>query len=274
MQRKIKSLIKNWIPPALTHVIQGRKGVRWYGNYKSWEEAKRLSKGYESDVILEKVIDASLKVKTGKAVFERDSVNFDEIQYSWPLLAALMWISAQSKGELNVIDLGGALGSTYIQNRKFLQSLSRVRWNIVEQKHFVDAGKKYFEDDELTFYYDIKSCLNKNSPNTIILSSVIQYIKNPYALLRKIKSIGFEFLLFDRTSFVIEGKDRLTVQVVPPEIYPSSYPCWFFNKKKFYSFFHDDYEVIADFNALAGKIKIDNKQSGFDKGIIFRQRKF
>ena len=172
-----------------------------------------------------------------------------------------------------MIDYGGALGSTYFQNRIFLQSLSRVRWNIVEQKHFVDAGKKYFEDDELTFYYDIKSCLNENSPNTIIFSSVIQYIKNPYALLKTIKSIGFEFLLFDRTSFVIDGKDRLTVQVVPPEIYPSSYPCWFFNTDKFYSFFHDDYEMIADFNALAGKINIDNKQSGFDKGIIFRQRK-
>ena len=29
-----------------------------------------------------------------------------------------------------------------------------------------------------------------------------------------------------------EEKDRLTVQVVPPEIYPSSYPCWFFNKDR------------------------------------------
>ena len=269
----LKNLIQDWVPPALSHVIKGKKGVRWYGNYESWEEAKSLSRGYESDVILEKVKNASLKVKTGKAVFERDAVIFDEIQYSWPLLAALMWICAQSLGELNVIDFGGALGSTYFQNRKFLQSLSRVRWNIVEQKHFVDAGKKYFEDEELAFYYDIENCLNKNSPNTVLFSSVIQYMKNPYSLLKKIKPIGFEFVLFDRTSFVIKGKDRLTVQVVPPEIYPSSYPCWFFNIEKFYSFFHDDYEVIAEFDALAGKIKIDHKQSGFDKGIIFRKRK-
>ena len=97
MQRKLKSLIKNWIPPALTHVIQGRKGVRWHGDYPSWKEAWKLSQGYDSRVILEKVKKAALKVKTGQALYERDAVIFNKIQYSWPLLAALMWISAQSK---------------------------------------------------------------------------------------------------------------------------------------------------------------------------------
>lgn len=273
MQIRLKHFLKDWFPPALAHLIRRNKGVKWIGDYSSWEEAKKMSVGYDSEIILHKAKKAALKVKTGQAVFERDSVIFDEIQYSWPLLAALMWISAQSKGGLNVIDFGGALGSTYFQNRKFLQSLSRVRWNIVEQKHFVDTGKKYFEDNELKFYYDIESCLHKHSPNTIIFSSVIQYLKNPYALLKTIKSIGFEFIIFDRTSFVFDGTDILTIQEISPEIYKGSYPCWFFNKEKFYSFFQDAYEMIADFNALAGKIKIDNKQSGFDKGIIFKQRK-
>lgn len=272
MQRILKHLFKDWVPPALARVVLGTKGVKWYGDFSSWEEAIRLSDGYNSDVILKKVKKASLKVKTGEAAFERDSVIFNEIQYSWPLLAALMWISAQSKGDLNVIDFGGALGSTYFQNKKFLQSLSRVRWDIVEQKHFVDVGKKYFEEDELRFYYDLETCLKKDSPNTIIFSSVIQYLEKPYEFLEKIKSIGFEFILLDRTSFVTDGKDRLTIQVVPSEIYRGSYPCWFFDQEKFYSFFHDDYEMIADFNALAGEMKIDHRQSGFDKGVIFRKR--
>jgi hypothetical protein len=60
---------------------------------------------------------------------------------------------------------------------------------------------------------------------------------------------------------------------VPSEIYPTSYPCWFLGKNKFYSFFEDDYELFSDFEALAGVMKIDNNQSGFDKGIIFRQRR-
>jgi putative methyltransferase (TIGR04325 family) len=261
------------MPPALTYVIQGRKGVRWHGDYASWKEARSFSQGYDNSVILEKVKKASLKVKAGEAAFERDSVLFHDIQYSWPLLAGLMWICAQSMGKLSVIDFGGALGSTYFQNKTFFKSLSRVRWNIVEQKHFVDTGKRYFEDNELRFYDDIESCLKKNSPNVIIFSSVIQYMENPYRFLKSIRSIGFEFIFFDRTFFVTDTEDRLTVQVVPPQIYPGSYPCWFFNKENFYSFFYDDYEVIAEFDALAGKIKIDRKQSAFDKGILFRQRK-
>jgi putative methyltransferase (TIGR04325 family) len=38
------------------------------------------------------------------------------------------------------------LGSSYFQNRKFLQSLPDVRWNVVEQPHYVDAGRKYIEE--------------------------------------------------------------------------------------------------------------------------------
>ena len=204
--------------------------------------------------------------------YERDSVLFDEIQYSWPILAGLMWIAAQSKGELNVLDYGGSLGSTYFQNKKFLQALPKVRWNIVEQNHFIDAGKKYFEDDAIKFFYDIESCVKQSSPNTILFSSVIQYLEKPYSLLERVKAMNFEFILFDRTSFVLDGKDRLTVQTVPLEIYSASYPCWFFNKKKFHAFFEEDYELIADFDALAGIMKITGNQYCYDKGIILKRR--
>ena len=272
MQRILKNFFKNWVPPVLVRVIRAKTAVSWHGDYGSWEDARKVSAGYDDEVILDKVKEASLKVKSGKAIFERDSVIFNEVHYAWPFLAGLMWIAAQTKGELNVIDFGGSLGSTYFQNKKFLRALTRVRWNIVEQKHYVETGKKYFEDEELRFYDDIEDCLDQSSADSIIFSSVIQYIDRPYALLKKIKSLGFKFILFDRTSFVLEGKDRLTVQVVSPEIYRSSYPCWFFNQEKFVSLFNDAYEMIATFNALAGTMKIDKKQSGIDKGIIFKQR--
>jgi putative methyltransferase (TIGR04325 family) len=249
MREDIKEFVKSWLPPGLLRLISLKKGVRWSGNYTSWEEALRVSTGYNSKVVLNKVKDSLLKVKNGEAVYERDSVLFDEIQYSWPILAGLMWIAAQSKGELNVIDYGGSLGSTYFQNRKFLQALPKVRWNIIEQNHFVDVGKKYFEDDIIKFFYDIESCVKQSSPNTILFSSVIQYLEKPYSLLKRVKSMNFEFILFDRTSFVLTGRDRLTVQKVPTEIYSASYPCWFFDKKKFHAFFRDKYSVAATFDS-------------------------
>ena len=102
MRDDIKNFLKNWLSPRLLRLFSLKKGVTWSGNYTSWAEAQKVSTGYDSQAILEKVKDALLKVKNGEAVYERDSVIFDEIQYSWPLLAGLMWIAAQSGGELNI----------------------------------------------------------------------------------------------------------------------------------------------------------------------------
>ena len=53
----------------------------WQGDYASWEDAEQLSKGYDAVEIAEKVLASTLKVKNGEAVFERDSVIFDKIEY-------------------------------------------------------------------------------------------------------------------------------------------------------------------------------------------------
>ena len=46
-----------------------------------------------------------MKVKKGEAVYERDSMIFDQIEYSWPVLFGLMWAAAQNSGYLKVLDL-------------------------------------------------------------------------------------------------------------------------------------------------------------------------
>jgi len=112
---------------------------RLSGNYRSWNEAVAASTGYDLELILEKTKAALLKVKNGEVIYERDSVLFNEVQYAWPLLAGLMWVAAQSRGRLNVLDFGGSLGSTYFQNRAFLRDLPEVRWNIIEQPAHVNV---------------------------------------------------------------------------------------------------------------------------------------
>src|ERR1700712_2624661 len=85
----------------------------WSGNYNSWQEAEQQCVGYDADNILEKIKVATLKVKNGDAVYERDALLFDSIQYSWPLLANLLWIAGKKTSRLSVIDFGGSLGSSY-----------------------------------------------------------------------------------------------------------------------------------------------------------------
>jgi len=97
----LKQIIKSLIPPILLDTIKRFKVNKygWEGNYSTWQEAQKDSIGYDSDKIIEAVKTSVLKVKNGEAVYERDSVIFDEIHYSWPLLAGLMYAFANEGGE-------------------------------------------------------------------------------------------------------------------------------------------------------------------------------
>lgn len=251
----MNKFIKSFIPPVILEVYRKYKSRKygWHGNYKNWYEAQNASTGYNSDEIIQKVKNSLLKVKNGEAVYERDSVIFDEIQYSWQLLAGLMFASAKSGGMLKVLDFGGSLGSTYFQNKKFLDELDSVTWSIVEQKHFVDVGRADFEDDRLNFYYDVESCIEKEKPNVLLLSSVLQYIEKPYELLDQLLKNDFEFVIFDRTPFIVENQDVIKLQTVPPSIYTASYPCWFFDQNKLLNYLENKYKRVETFDALDGK---------------------
>ena len=246
-----KIILKAILPPFLIVLIRKLKTNRhgWHGNYASWKEAQAASTGYDTDKILQAVRASLLKVKNGKAVYERDSVIFDEIQYSWPLLSGLLVSAAKNHGRLDVLDFGGSLGSTYFQNKKFLDKLDHVAWNIVEQQHFVNVGRKEFEDDKLKFYYTIDECVKKAQPNVLLLSSVLQYVEKPYELLDEILSYGFEYILIDRTPFSLGNQNKIKLQIVPPSIYEASYPCWIFNESCFINYFIlKEYRIIESFD--------------------------
>ena len=256
-------------PPLLVDLYKIIFGFR--GDYKNWKDAVKNSVGYDSDIIIRKVMDSTLKVINGNAAYERDSVTFNKIQYSWPLLAGLLWIAACKKNRLNIIDYGGSLGGSYRQNKLFFKNLQELRWSIIEQEKFVRCGKEHFENEHLKFYYDLKTCCLENKPDAILFSGVIQYLEKPYALLEDVLSFKFDFLVFDRTTFIESGEDRLTIQRVKPTIYRASYPAWFFNREKFLSFLSKDYELVAEFDALADIIRVGNR-FGNEKGFIFSRR--
>jgi putative methyltransferase (TIGR04325 family) len=264
--------LRDFLPPILLKIYQARfYKYGFWGDYRSWQAAYQDSTGYDKSIILDKVRDALLRVKQGTAVYERDSVIFDQIHYSFPLLAGLLRISVQNKSQISVLDFGGSLGSSYYQCRNFLSSLSKLEWSIVEQQNFVDCGREFFEDDQLKFFSDIDTCLLQRNPHVILLSGVLQYLEFPYKFLENMVECSFEHIIIDRTSFLEEERDRLAIQKVPPEIYPASYPAWFLNLDKFLDIFREKYELIAQFDALAGLIELRKPYAkAQDMGFIFK----
>lgn len=271
MKQKTLRMLKSITPPIVSALIRhlSDEASGFSGNYRTWDEACRASGSYDSEAILDTVKESLLKVKNGEAVYERDSVLFDKVEYSWPLLAGLLWIASRNGNRLNLADFGGSLGSTYYQNLKFLVHLNALQWSIVEQEKFVANGKQSFENDHIRFYRDLDECITERHPDTILFSSVIQYLEKPYELLADVIDRGFTYIIFDRTSFLVKGDDRITVQKVPPHIYPARYPAWFFNQEKFLGFFSGTYELIADFDSFESFSLED--QSTRNKGFIFKK---
>lgn len=282
MTSRLRQLAYDWLPPAIANGIrkitsknpkQQKNNVVWDGDYATWEEALAASKGYDSENILKKVKDSTLKVKNGEAIYERDSFIFDDIYYSWPILAGLMWAAACNSGTLDVLDFGGSLGSSYFQNRNFLASLSDVHWSIVEQSHFVICGREFIQDDRLHFYPTIEECLLQRTPNVIMLSSVLQYLQYPYSILSKLSDVGAKCLLIDRTPFLDSDQDRIVIQYVPPEIYAANYPSWLFSKGTFLNYLSSNWNLLAEFECPEGLVRTGTGLKLTFNGLVLQSKK-
>jgi putative methyltransferase (TIGR04325 family) len=228
--------IKQLLPPIILEYLRGTRflgQISFQGDYHSWSAAKEKSKGYDDGIILEKVRNAVLKVKNGEAAFERDSVAFDVPEYRWPLLSSLLY-AANLNQRLHVLDFGGSLGSLYFQHNKWFVGLDDFFWGIIEQAHFVELGKSEFSTRDLDFFLNVNEYLEKRqTPDVVVLSSVLQYLEKPFHMLEEMVSFSPGFLLIDRTAFIEKEKDRLTVQHIPASIYKASYPAWFFSETQF-----------------------------------------
>ncbi len=270
IKNKIKSFIKLVTPPLLIKLYRKlisykfskvinvnvnnnpQELITFNGEYFNWDDAIQNCVGYDSSNILERVISSTKLVVNGEAAYERDSVVFEQIDYSWPLLSGLLLASSRSSGILNVIDYGGSLGSSYHQNRKFLNLISSVKWNVIEQSNYVTAGKSLFKNDTLNFYDNISDCLLENKPNIILLSSVLQYLPEPYEILNALAKLNADVIILDRTCYSKKSRiDFLSIQTVPDSIYSATYPCWFLIESKVVQTLMDnEYSLIESFPAL------------------------
>src|SRR4051812_32502194 len=111
----LSSLAKYLLPPATARLLErlSTHRIRFEGDFATWHEASSKCAGYDANDILAHVLAATLNIKRGEAAFERDSVLFDTVEYTWPITAGLMCAAARNAGKLDVLDFGGALGSHY-----------------------------------------------------------------------------------------------------------------------------------------------------------------
>jgi putative methyltransferase (TIGR04325 family) len=267
----VRNLAKELLPPIVARALRKKPPVLepsdFSGDYASWAEAQRGCSGYETAIILEATRRAALKVSRGEALFERDSVAFSTLEHPFPLLAGLSRAAAIAGGRLSVLDFGGALGSTYFQTRKFLEGVRMLQWGVVEQAAHVACGQADLSSTELNFFTTPNACIRASNPNVLLLSSVLQYLPDPYLMFGELCALGIPNLILDRTAFIEGTQERLTIQTVPKWIYPASYPAWFFNEARLLEVLDKSgYRVLADF-PCADHVALENERVYF-RGFI------
>ncbi len=74
----------------------------------------------------------------------------------------------------------------------------------------------------------------------------------PESIIKSLANLRADCLIIDRTPFMNDGKSSIIkIQRVPSLIYEASYPCWFFEFKKFVEYIESfGYKRIEQFKAL------------------------
>jgi putative methyltransferase (TIGR04325 family) len=239
-----KDIVKSLTPPLLWHAARKLKpksdvhpAYGFEGPYPSWEAAASIADGWDAPSILDKTLDAALKVRDGLVAFEMDGVPRDRIIYSPTILAFLLLVLSRQKSTLNIIDFGGGLGSNYIQNHKLLRHLraTSVYWGVVEQEMLATLGKQHFQTEELKFFPTIDDALSAAPQcDAVIFTGSLQYIAEPHALLDRIVNADVKIIAMDRLLVSPSATDGAFVQRPDPALfYPATYPVWCFAKEKF-----------------------------------------
>jgi len=250
-----RSTLKRWLPPALLAGINRVSGRSPYfvGGWDGWPAAAAASWGYDDDEILRRVRAATREVIAGRAAFERDSVLFAHWVPPFQILAPLLRHAMRHEGRLEVVDFGGALGSTYRQCKHFLPDLAALRWHVIEQTGFASAGRSEFSTDELHFHASLETLPPALAPRLLLASSVLQYLPAPATHLVAWQNLGIDTLVIDRTPTWHGKVDIACVQHVPRSIYLASYPCWVLSRAGLEQAMQAGWRLICDFDCPEGR---------------------
>lgn len=260
-----RDLMRRWMPQGLRDLLNywGGYAIRYRGEYSDWASARAAADGYDEAALVQRLTHAALAVKGGQAAWEQDGVIRDHIPADMPLFAALSRVALAEHGRLSVLDFGGGLGSSYFQCRGFLAEVDELTWGIVEQAELAAAGRRAIAREGLHFYDSIGGAIVAQDPNVCLVSSVLQYLEDPWAVLGELVAADIRYLIIDRHPCTL-NREMITVQVVPRRLYPASYPSWLFDCARLISTLERHYEVLATWEGKDPPIR------GWGKGAVFR----
>lgn len=237
--------------------------IYYRGQFPDWSSARKAAEGYDEGRLVARLVAAARSVKDGSAAWEQDGVTWDHTPPDMPLFAAMARVALARGNQLNVLDFGGGLGSSYLQCQAFFPHSVVRNWAVVEQSELVEIGQREIARDALHFHHSIDEALAAGKADIAILSSVLQYLEDPWSILDCIIRAEIPYLVIDRHPCSMTH-ELITVQVVPPSLYVASYPSWLFDCPRMLERLGEHYELLASWDGKDPAIR------GWGMGAEFR----
>ena len=142
-------------------------------------------------------------------------------------LAVLAGVIAAERGAVEVLDVGGALGTAYIHLLATLPSFVRIRVSVIDQEKMCAAGRELFADDaRITFDTSLDG--QRGAPDIVYANSVLPYVEDYAGFLRKFAALGARHLLIAR----LAGGSYPTYATRQLNLAGQVLPYWFHNTEE------------------------------------------
>jgi len=223
------SILEWMLPLRIKDFARGTLGYAKIVGFRpatSWDTASKSTTGYCSEEVLQDFLE---RKSSFHVAFPRTT--FVSPRFMPLSLAMLRCISAKSNSdakELRILDVGGAFGEYYYWARKVFPELE-LKWDILETDLLARAARDS-EDNPSPINWI--SSLNKSAPNydIAILSSVLQYIPDPWSFLEPIAEISGH-LIITRFPLTTCGFDEVATQHIRTRGRKISYPTHFLDEE-------------------------------------------
>ena len=186
-------------PPIATRPDYG-----FFGDYRDFDEAAADASEYDSAKIAQ---SAAAQIPT----FFQDAYCEIDGRYQQVHSALASVMERLGKNRLAVLDIGGGNGNNFIACSKLSPS-APYDWTIVETESMCAAC-----DGRLPVTWT--STIPDGAFDVVLISGTLQYLPDPYAALQDLGRRA-PWLIVHRTPILDSATDRLTIQIVDPNIYP------------------------------------------------------
>jgi putative methyltransferase (TIGR04325 family) len=202
------------MPPVFWRFVAPRPNILRTVRYNTFAEARAACPegAYEQEQLVEIIFRKTQIFREQCLHDSKTNQSFAGGPASAPLVTAMAALLGSGQNHWTVVDIGGACGAHYFAIRAFLPLEVKLRWIVVETPALVRRASE-LGNNELSFSSSLEhTLLQTPAPDLLHSSGTLQYVPEPYQMLRQISASGARYLVLTRLVMTDGQQDFAAIQ--------------------------------------------------------------